>query len=341
MFSCRKTHQRQTGYEIARYSHCAVFYENNLYIHGGQLDGPNMDYCDKLYQFNTEKSLWVCMPVEIRPEFRRNHSTVLWKHFIYLYGGCGSWEIIKLNDLWIYDLNTLKWSMVRNHEFLDRDPSGNPIIEARTRHTANVYGDSMIVFGGNVTEGKEETNTNETFEYGFVSGEWKKLVTTGVFPLPRHSHATVIGNHKLYMFGGRDVHGNRFCDLHSLDLRTRDWKEYSSQGDIPLPRAGVNLMISGNTIMFFGGFDGNVFMSDAYAYDLKKLKWDSLPPCNDEKTLYCKAYYTTCRDGRRWIHFGGAGQTGQKMDDLFITEFTEPIFHEFDGSAYCDVEFVW
>lgn len=296
----------------------SILYDSKIYVFAGQIDGPGMDYCDELYSFDLLTKTWKYHYVEFRPDFRRNNSAVVYQNSMYVYAGVGSWEIYKLNDFWEYNLKQDEWRMIQPNEDL---MVGDTVLRARTRHSVGVWRDKMVIFAGNVNgENYLEVNTNEMWDYDFLDKVWTPWITTGSIPCRRHSQASVFHGDLMYVFGGRDVDGLRFNDLYVLNLIDKKWKLLAPDGDLPLPRAGVNLMSTKSHIYMFGGFDGQTLFDDAYEYSLILRKWKKL----DENVNFIKAYYTTCNSGdNNWYHFGGVTTDSKKTDEILITTLPE------------------
>lgn len=69
----------------------------------------------------------------------------------------------------------------------------------RTGHTAVLYRDSMIVFGG---EDEKGTLHNDVHAFSLDKSAWSKLSTTGDAPSGRTGHSAVVHGSSMYVFGG-------------------------------------------------------------------------------------------------------------------------------------------
>jgi len=101
----------------------------------------------------------------------------------------------RCNDFHAFSFTEKRWSPV-----LPSAASGNPP-SPRDRHIAVAYANSFYVFGG--FDGT--SRVNDFFSFDFSSMAWREVpVTSGQPPSPRHSHAAVVHNHSMWVFGGYD-----------------------------------------------------------------------------------------------------------------------------------------
>ena len=101
----------------------------------------------------------------------------------------------RINDFHAFNFTEKRWSPV-----LPSAISGNPP-SPRDRHVAVAYNNSFYVFGG--FDGT--SRVNDFFSFDFSSMTWREVpVLSGQPPSPRHSHAAVVHNHSMWVFGGYD-----------------------------------------------------------------------------------------------------------------------------------------
>ncbi|EJW75582.1 hypothetical protein WUBG_13507 [Wuchereria bancrofti] len=101
-------------------------------------------------------------------------------------------------------------------------PCVGEIPYGRTRHTAVVFNDMMIVYGG---RGDNLANFPETiFAYNFTKSRWYEMIIEGELPANgREFHTACVINEKMYVFGGK----NNFVSdlgLDVLNLETGRWE---------------------------------------------------------------------------------------------------------------------
>ena len=84
------------------------------------------------------------------------------KNHMAVFGGRDS-DNEKLNDLWLFDMTTITWRLI--HDAIDP-----PI--PRSGHSASIFNDKMLVFGG-IFEVTKELNDLQIFD--FTTKRWSTL----------------------------------------------------------------------------------------------------------------------------------------------------------------------
>jgi N-acetylneuraminic acid mutarotase len=88
----------------------------------------------------------------------------------------------------------------------------------RDRHVAAVFENSIYIFGG--FDGT--MRVNDLHAYNLEANEWHSVdVLGGTPPSPRHSHAAVVYQNSMFVFGGYD--GSYRSDLHEFNFLSRRW----------------------------------------------------------------------------------------------------------------------
>jgi hypothetical protein len=211
-----------------------------------------------LWRFDLVKNEWSEVDISSNgdgksPSARHNHSAVVWGGAMWIFGGSSS-NTQYHNQLWKFDLHTHQWTLVTpNYNSTPPFP--------RHGHSAVVWGDKMVIFGG-----KSDAQTcayyNDVHVYDFVENSWrqmhcKPIIETGTpedsssssssMPHVRCWHSAVVLEKWNWMvvFGGFwwDPNGRRgrgmeyyFNDLFVLDLVSETWQEVHPSGDIPARR---------------------------------------------------------------------------------------------------------
>ncbi|CAL8113742.1 unnamed protein product [Orchesella dallaii] len=104
------------------------------------------------------------------PPSRHNHSAVVHKSKMYVYGGMC--DLTELSDFWVLDLETRRWSQIK----CLYSPG---ILKG---HAATVVGSHMYVFGG---EGKGGIRTDDVWKFDFANDTFERLSFVGCRPCPR------------------------------------------------------------------------------------------------------------------------------------------------------------
>lgn len=129
-------------------------------------------------------------------------------------------------------------------------------------------------------------------------------------PPRRFSHASVVYNDSMYIFGGGSSTSTTFNDLWRFDLSKRQWKRLQSVGTYPSPKACSTMVYHKEILILFGGwryliaslsllnciFPISLFIfairhppsyppyqswrlfDELHVYDLKENRWTALSP---------------------------------------------------------------
>ena len=144
----------------SRDDHTAVFYENSMLIFGGFIQ--NGERTNSIYRYFFKDNKWEKVQVlgSVQPVTRAGHSAVIHGDTMVVFGGRDS-ESNKLNDLWVFNLASYVWEKQECPEW--ELPMG------RSGHSACLYKDMMLVFGGIYEVTKE---LNDLYIYDFRNKRW-------------------------------------------------------------------------------------------------------------------------------------------------------------------------
>lgn len=140
---------------------------------------------------------------------------------------------------------------------------------------------------------------------------WRAVVALqGRPPSPRHSHAAVVHNHSLFIFGGYD--GSYKSDLNEFDFRSSRWSVVPAAGRRPRARYRATCVTHKNSMILYGGHDGTRHLSDAHVFDFDTRTWSTLvtegtPPIPRDS-------HVSVVHGNSMYIFGGS--SGSAMNDL-------------------------
>mmetsp|Transcript_14214 Transcript_14214/g.23511 ORF Transcript_14214/g.23511 Transcript_14214/m.23511 type:complete len:545 (+) Transcript_14214:139-1773(+) len=186
----------------------------------------------------------------------------------------------------------------------------------RRGHSATfVPPSTLLVFGGN----DGDLFYNDLWKLDLERYRWTRCENVGgPWPTSRRGHtATLVGN-RLVVFGGRGNDEDLFNDIYILHTDTLQWSQPTVTGDIPAPRYGHSVILTGELysrtgafLAIFGGC-GDAIYNDLFSLDLDTFYWT-----NFSQGLDAGSYWPEGRVGHtadlvdgKMIVFGGAGMGG-------------------------------
>ncbi|OWZ15348.1 hypothetical protein PHMEG_00011023 [Phytophthora megakarya] len=211
---------------------------------------------------------WVSVPcVNPReaPLIGSGHACAVRKGSLYIFGApIRSSSVIRpSNNFYEFNFARKEWSTVLGNGFA---PS------QRQSHSAVVYKDSFLVFGG--YDG--DRRLNDFFSYNFLTQTWTNVfVNAGQQPTPRYGHAAVVyGSSSEY---GRLDSGRHVNDMHSFNLETNSWALIRTTGEVPYPREGASMIVYNQCCILFGGYDHDLgYLNDVHVFNFETRVWSSL-----------------------------------------------------------------
>lgn len=237
---------------------------------------------DDFYSFSFEENKWE--PVEVlseeKPGCRENNGVVIGDSSrMYLFGGYNgsTW----LNDLWMFDIDTKRWTCIQeSSESSDEMALGN-LERARAQsqggpsrrfgYVSVVHDNKFVLFGG--FDGARWLN--DMFEFDLERNTWKKVEARGALPSVRSCPAWSKDDRYVYIHGGYDG-VERKADFFACDLSTYTWTELPCKGTAPSPRYFHSCCIHGNKLYTYGGYNGQDRLADMLAYDFETNHWSEV-----------------------------------------------------------------
>jgi hypothetical protein len=141
--------------------------DDKLYVYGGYVGGKTVD---ELWTFAPKTNLWTKIQpnstAPATPGARTNHAAVMWHYgdsdvMVVIGGTTESFD--RLNDVWLYHVSRNVWEPMKSQ-------SPMPVtLPARSEHSATLYNNQVIVFGGRDVWGKE---LNDVMVLDLLQGDW-------------------------------------------------------------------------------------------------------------------------------------------------------------------------
>ena len=266
-----------------------------LYVLGGEYyDGIENIVIDDLLRWDPTKQEWKqILSPNPRPAPRCAHSCVAYNKALYVFGGelASADQYHHYRDLWKFDTSTLKWE-----EIITRNTGSIP--SARSGHTAFVWKNYMIIFGGFYEALKDTRWFNDVCILDLQTHTWLDIPHSKLAARPEPRSACNVGilNDSAIFQGGYSklknpttkgeakVHNDAWI-LHLkpiLQGKPPTWERLSLRAKGPQNRAGtVSTTYKGRMLVFGGVVDeeqahhkvASVFYNDLFAFDMERRKW--------------------------------------------------------------------
>lgn len=251
-----------------------------LFIHGGMNQEGKLD---DSYLYDPSQNKFTKIEYDDLknvPSPRAHHSGYFYNGKVYIFGGNGGhiYENQVFKDLWILDVETMKWEEIVK---VEKEGQINSLPECRSGHSMFVYQDEIYIYGGF----NQNTAFNNMIKYNFKSGEWLNFgnVTDDIC---RWNHSGVdvesLPNWKYFVFGGSTGYvddtkprerGTVMNDVIYMDLGNEC--TYPVKLDAPgLPAAREDATVIYNkgmkSLIVFGGWS-NQWFNDLYSLNVSKI----------------------------------------------------------------------
>ena len=244
------------------------------------------------------------------PPGRWRHSASLVRSAeIVVFGGQLSLDE-RLADVHVFDCISRRWTQppLRPEEA----PS------ARASHSACVFEESLVVFGGYGGEGKSRRHFNETFVLDCSAWVWRRLLVQGPLPAARSSHQAQLVHGRMFVFGGANARES-LADVWCLDLEgSPTWRRLL---DTSLARplwAMSSCCVAGTPsarVFLFGGMAGELreggvgdLEAGLQVFDTESERWSSSRVASAPCPRSDAALVTDYKNSRLVLFGGWAGR---------------------------------
>ncbi|MBX9702443.1 MAG: hypothetical protein K2X74_23600, partial [Acetobacteraceae bacterium] len=233
---------------------------------------------------------------------------MLYDNNLWVFGGDGK-DNKRINDVHRLGIADNTWHLVPCKGDLNELP------ESRSGHSAVLYGDEMIIFGGR----NGRSHFADLYRFSFTARSWKKIKTIGALVKRRYRHTAVVHDRRMYVFGGEVAGDNStyFSDFYELDLLQHVWTEIKSEPR-PQPRSGHTAVLFQNSMYIYGGRDRNQqYFADIWCFDFNTHAWRQLhpngfappPTYNHSSVVFRDCFYI----------FGGYGSDDRSGASKFVS----------------------
>ena len=189
----------------------------------------------------------------------------------------------------------------------------------RWGHSAILYNDSMIIFGGRHLQ----RSLSNLYSLDFSTFTWSKIEPINNPPLARDSHSAVLYDEcNMIIFGGNGL-TSKFNDLWSFDFNEFKWTKIIPQGKTPCARDGhLSAIINNKYMMIYSGLnDKDEVINDIDLLDLEQKKWVECEKINMNLIENRDGQSFAFLDNTMYL-FGGQGPGEDKYsNELFTIKF--------------------
>ena len=105
-----------------------------------------------------------------QPSPRNGHTACIFENHMYVFGGREDNRI--LNDLWMFDLETLQWQELQENRDKVTGGFAEEFPVERSGHSCDLFGHFMVIFGGFYNLTKE---LNDLYLFNFHTQAWIKI----------------------------------------------------------------------------------------------------------------------------------------------------------------------
>jgi N-acetylneuraminic acid mutarotase len=272
----------------------SVVFKGKLYVYGGHttqgvLSNLISNVRHDFFAYDTVTRKWT--QIEHSMNGKTEHKCVVYDDHLWFVGGYNGYDYT--SDIHKFNPVTGESSVVE---------TTGEVFSRRSALTALVYKNRLYTFGG--WNGFSRTWYNDLHVFNFDTRVWRAITPCGKQPVKRTSHASVIYNGKMYVFGG--FSGEEYLnDLHEFDLETETWTEISHlcRGDIPQPRSRFCAAVHGNCMYILGGWNKVGYFNDFYQYNFETRVWTNIS--NSNFSIPCISQYSLAADREFLYIFGG------------------------------------
>ena len=201
---------------------------------------------------------------------RSCHTSVTYGNIIYYFGG----HFKELNE----QTNIITKFYPQKKIWIDLHPKKNkPYPRNRCSHSANIFNNSMYIFGGGGGTTREtEYYLNDFWKFDFITEEWEEIKTEFA-PNDRDSHVSDIWKNNLIIHGGHCDH-SMFEDLHIFNFEQKTWKKINFDKKMITPgsRTRHGGIVYKDNFFIFGGYRHGQLLNDLFSLDLNSMEWKKI-----------------------------------------------------------------
>ncbi|XP_050538123.1 uncharacterized protein LOC126903731 isoform X2 [Daktulosphaira vitifoliae] len=258
-----------------RSKHSAAVHGNHIYVVGGR--NGNWPLKD-IWRYDLVQNAWEQLhPTGDTLQNLQEHTAVVYQDKVYIFGGEVSFSSASESPLWSYSIKDNQWNKVKC-------ASGTNVPKGRRGHTALVYRNSMIIYGG---YRDLKGSSGEMWAFHFDSQTWHLLSQGKTTPPARHKHSAIIYGDVMWVYGGMTDLQER-SDLWKFDFVRKKWSIVKSKVN-PGPLQGHSTCKVMGSMVIFGGKKGGQISNDLWKFYFASETWEKIQNMYPQPPPICEA----------------------------------------------------
>ncbi|MCH8153074.1 MAG: hypothetical protein IH830_11980 [Planctomycetes bacterium] len=249
---------------------CAVW-DGKIYVFGDYNHSPNNN---SAYVYNPESNVWDALEPMLTGRGEAAAAAV--DGIIYVIGGNNCFGNCWLTTSEAYNPGSDTWTSKEPMPTTDRGWL-----------TATAVGGKIYVMGG--ADSHENPSTYDIVEvYYPATNSWDTGDPSHPMPRPRHDHAAVEVDGKIYLIGGTDDASGASLLVPEVDVYDTENNVWTEVAPLPTPRRGLKAATLGGKIYAIGGVDesGNI-LSLVEVYDPAFDCWTTATAVPTARVWHC------------------------------------------------------
>jgi len=144
----------------------------------------------------------------------------------------------------------------------------------------------------------------------------------GDAPIQRTSHASVIKNGKMYVFGGFSGE-NYLNDLWEFNIETETWRDITEEasGTRPAPRSRFCAAVHGDHMYILGGWNKVGYFEDLHSYSFSQKTWTKVDGSWGMPST--SQYSFSIHDNLLYVFGGYCAKRKECVNDLVVYRLPE------------------
>jgi len=259
------------------------------------------------------------------PGARSSHAITIVGQKAYSFGGEFTPRVPVDNNLYVFDLTDLTWSVAQ---------ATGDVPPPRVGVTMASVGGTIYVFGGRDATHKE---LNELYSFDTCTNKWTLLSSGENGPANRSYHSITADDRRVYVFGGCGDAG-RLNDLWAYDAIDQVWVKFPVPGENCKGRGGPGLAVAKGKIWVVYGF-GGVELDDVHFFDPVEAKWVQVETRGEKPTG--RSVFSTVGIGKYVIIYGGEVDpsdlghlgAGKFSGEVYVLDTEELVWKKLEDGA--------